>query len=370
MKTPMNKGVIVMDISFIDSNFKSTFTAPEDLKWFSPLFSPFSLHGVYYEESEKRFRRMPQSIADNVNEGVQFLSWHTAGGRVRFKTDSPFVAIKTVEPYTWFMSHMTTVGECGFSLFSSEGYTGTFVPPSNIIMENDCSGKMAYDGIVYTKGKKETFSLYFPLYNGVNELYIGLKEGCVLEKADDYKYKKPVVFYGSSITQGACAAKPGDDYVNRLSALLDADIINLGFSGSARAEDVMINYLCSLNPSVFVIDYDHNAPDVDYLDKTHYKLYKAVRDAHPKTPIVFITMPTFKGFSKLSSAKERKDVIYKTYKTALSSGDKNVYFISGDGFFGNNREWECGIADGIHPNSFGFYLMAKAVYPTLKKILK
>ena len=359
-----------MDITKIDTNFQTTFTAPEGLKWASALSAPFSLHGVYYEKHEKRFRRMPQNVADNVNEGVKFLSWHTAGGRLRFKTDSPFVAIRTTEPYEWFMSHMTTVGECGFTLFSDKGYTGTFVPPSNIIMEHDGSGKMAFDGICDTDGEKHTYTLYFPLYNGVNELYIGLKEGCALEKADDYKHKKPVLFYGSSITQGACASKPGDDYVNRLSALLDTDIINLGFSGSALAEDTMIDYLCSLDPSVFVLDYDHNAPDAEYLNKTHYKLYKALRDTHADTPIVFITMPKFTGHTKLSPAKERYEVIEKTYLRAKKAGDKKVYFISGDGFWGKNREWECGVADGIHPNSFGFYLMAKAVYPTLKKILK
>ena len=362
-----------MDIRKIDKNFQTSFSAPEDLEWYSALSAPFSLHGVYYEHSEKRFRRLKASVAESVNEGVKELSLHTAGGRLRFKTDSPYVAVRAAEPYTWFMPHMTLVGQCGFTLFDNGGYVGTVIPGSDLIMQNGGKNTIEFDALHYATVScgLSDYTLYFPLYNGVNELYIGLKKGCELLPADEYAHPQPMVFYGSSITQGGCASKPGDDYVNRLSALLDTDIINLGFSGSARAEKTMADYLASLDPSVFVLDYDHNAPNAEHLKNTHYPLYKTIREKHKDTPIVFITMPVFNDRLKLGDyVSERYKVIEETYIRAKKEGDENVYFISGEGLMGSKKEWECGTVDGCHPDSLGFYLMAEAVKPVLENILK
>ena len=128
----------------------------------------------------------------------------------------------------------------------------------------------------------------------------------------------------------------------------------------------MADFIAAQDASVFVMDYDYNAPDVAHLQRTHYPLYKTIRAAHPTTPIVFITMPTFSGRSQ----KERYAVIEETYRRAREEGDENVYFVSGDGSVGQSAtDGEWGTVDGCHPDSLGFYLMAKNLYPTLDAIL-
>lgn len=115
----------------------------------------------------------------------------------------------------------------------------------------------------------------------------------MLKQAPKYAVKKPVVYYGSSITQGACASRPGNCYESILSRRLDCDYINLGFSGSAKGEDAIVDYIIGLDMSVFVMDYDYNAPTPEHLEKTHSKMFKAIRAEHPTLPIIIMPRPKF-----------------------------------------------------------------------------
>lgn len=355
-----------MDITKFDKNFSVNFEEPADIEWYDVRELPFSLHGVFYAESEGIYRRMPKAVAEATGEGVAYLSKNTAGGRVRFATDSPYVAIKAVEPYVVPFSHMTILGQCGFSLYAEDRFEGRYMPSFESIVQGKEAGTFSFGGICYRKASLAEMTLFFPLYNGVHALYIGLKKGSVIETVT-YKHRDPIVFYGSSITQGGCASKPGDDYISRLSMRLHTDIVNLGFSGSALAEDAMIEYLCGLQPSVFVLDYDHNAPNTDYLEKTHDRLYRAVRAAHPNTPIVLMSAPCFQGATEQDTwYADRCRLIKRNYDRAIDEGDTALYFVSGDGMFGDE---ESGTVDGCHPNSVGFYRMANAVGEVLAKLL-
>ena len=200
-------------------------------------------------------------------------------------------------------------------------------------------------------------------------MYIGLKKGCVLQPPKAYKHTAPVLFYGSSITQGGCASKPGDDYIGRLSRALDTDFINLGFSGSAYAEQVIAEYIASQKASVFVLDYDHNAPTVEYLQKTHFELYKKVRMANLTAPIIMMTMPTVEGCENRPWYKARREEILKSFAKAKAQGDTNLYLIDCYGCLGAMENGESGTVDDCHPNSLGFLRMAERVYPVLNKLL-
>ena len=360
-----------MDIKKLDKNFDMTFVAPEDLEWFSIEEAPFSLHGVTYSKEEGLYRRLPKAVAEATSEGVAFLSKNTAGGRVRFSTNSPYIAVRMEEPWTAPMSHMTIAGTYGVSLFVNNKFVGT-VMPSYAQIANATNGKIIFDGIKYPYGvgeKAYQAEIFFPLYSAVNSIYIGLKKGCVLQEAKAYKHTAPVLFYGSSITQGGCACKPADDYVNRLSRMLNTEILNLGFSGNAKGERAMAEYIASQNASVFVMDYDYNAPDAEYLAKTHFALYETIRKSHAKTPIIMMTKPAIAGYEYRPGNKERKEVIWNTFAKAKEQGDNNVYFVDCYGCFGEMENGECGTVDDCHPDSLGFLRMAERVYPVLNTLL-
>ena len=209
--------------------------------------------------------------------------------------------------------------------------------------------------------------LQMPLYAKVESFYIGLSKGSTLEGwSEGYTREKPIVFYGSSITQGGCAATSGSDYASRISRRFDSDYINLGFSGSARGEDVMMDYIAGLDMGMFVYDYDHNSPSPEHLEKTHYKGYAKVRAAHPDVPIVMITRPDFIDKGEFVA---RRNVVAATYQRALDEGDKNVYFIDGQKEFATFIRDECTV-DGCHPNDLGFYRMAEVLGTVIEEIWK
>ena len=226
--------------------------------------------------------------------------------------------------------------------------------------------KDSYESIIeFESTARRQITINFPLYSDVKELYIGLKDGCMLKEPKPYKNKKPIVYYGSSITQGACASRPGMSYQEIVSRAFDCDYINLGFAGSAMAEDSMIEYIKNLDMSVFVYDYDHNAPSSEHLEKTHEKMFKAIRRQKPLLPVIIMPRPKY---FLTEGEKIRRDIIQKTYNNAVLSGDKNVYFIDGVALTGLCRD--SGTVDNSHPTDFGFASMAKALSEVIADILQ
>ena len=261
------------------------------------------------------------------------------------------------------LPHMPISGTRGFDLYKEMGgqqsFVGAYIPPLN--SEN------GFAGIVYTKnltGRNVNYVLNFPTYNPVAKLYIGIKEGSKTETPDKYINKKPVVFYDSSITQGGCVSRPGNIYQNYLSRALNMDYLCLGFSGNAKGEKGIAEYMAGLQMCAFVSDYDHNAPEPEHLKRTHFALYQAVRDKNPELPYIMITHPS-KG---INEPVNRQKIIMESYIKALARGDKNVYFIDGDSLFAGYEFDSCTV-DGCHPNDLGFYRMAQGILPIIKGIL-
>lgn len=347
------------DISKIDKNFEIKSQLKEkDIRFYNANEYPFKIYGVFYENG--KFRRMPENIANTVSDGVYDLHTHTAGGRVRFKTDSPYLAINVKMPSVGKMPHFTLSGSAGFDLYlgdTDEKYYGTFVPPFDI---NNGFESIIYFGSV----KMRDITINFPLYSEISDLHIGLRENATIEPPSAYSIEKPIVYYGSSITQGGCASRPGNSYQSIISRKFNTDYINLGFSGNAKGEPEMAEYISNLDMSIFVYDYDHNAPTNEHLNLTHEKLFKTVRAKHPLLPIIILTRPRY-DFGNPDDP--RYNIIKTTYDNAKSSGDRNVYFIDGKTLM-KYPEFD-GTVDGTHPNDWGFASMANALSNILKNIL-
>ena len=349
-------------ITEVDKNFKNKAVFREDMKLYSVKDKPFRLYGFY-----EPYKRIPTEVARNTNDGVLTLHTHTAGGRVRFKTDSEYIAIKVILPDVWLMPHIALTGSCGFDCYTDGVYYGTFVPP---IEYKDFKPGLNIDGgyesiLTFKTKKMRDIIINFPLYNGVTEVYIGLSESASVLEGDRYKHEKPIVYYGSSITQGGCASRPGNSYQSLISRWYDTDFINLGFSGNARAEDAMSDYISELDMSIFVYDYDHNAPNAEFLEKTHYNMYKKIRDKNPKLPIILASAPMKRDNEEWH---HRYEIIKQTYDRAKKDGDENIYLVSGHDMV-ELFDPEIMTVDGCHPNDFGFFCMAKAFAGVIEKLL-
>ena len=62
-----------------------------------------------------------------------------------------------------------------------------------------------------------------------------------------------------------------------ISREFNYDYINLGFSGNAKGEVEIIEYINNLDMSIFVYDYDHNAATLDGLQSAHEKQFLAIQ---------------------------------------------------------------------------------------------
>lgn len=357
-------------IEDIDKNLKNISAQDNEFDWYDvQTTSELCLHGVFHDGVQ--YRRLPDDIACSVSDGVAFLSKHTAGGRVRFQTCSPSIAVRLVLTHDGVMSHMPACGSHSASVYCNGAFCGVLKPSvHDIVRAMDKQEPFVFDGVVNTPLKQRktynAITVCMPLYCGVYKMYIGVKKGYDIRPADKYTHDKPVVFYGSSITQGGCASHAGAEYIALLSNWLDFDYINLGFSGSGRAEPQIVEYLASLDASVFVIDYDHNAPNPEHLQATHYPLYARIREKNPQTPILFLTKP---DCDNDAHGAERRKIIRTTYNRAKKQGDANVYFIDGKRYYGKTHRDICAV-DGCHPTDLGFCKMAKTILPTLKNILE
>ena len=360
-----------MKIEDIDKNLVVETTIEEpDLVWFDAKEAPFLLHGLIYDAEMGCYTRMPQKIAEGISAGVSgSLNRCTAGGRVRFRTDSTYIAIRAVMKNGNPMCHMPLTGQSGFDIYrrldGHDTYYRSFVPPRGMT-EGYSSGH-------FTDGEYRDYTINFPLYDGVKELYIALKRTARLSPPTPYEQELPVVYYGSSITQGGCASRPGNSYQAIISRHLSVDHVNLGFSGNGKGEPQMAEYIASLPMIVFVMDYDHNARSNQHLTDTHSAFYRIVREKNPTLPIVLVSAPDVllhePERNPLNNYVDRREIIRRTYLDALDAGDRNIYFIDGGELFAG-EEWDACTVDGCHPNDLGFYRMAMRIEEALRPLLQ
>jgi len=307
--------------------------------------------------STEEFVRLPKEVLKKVDR-LKGLSHNTSGLRVRLYTDSLNVRIVSDNNNISQYAHIPISAHSGYDVYINNVFKINVRP---------LYGKSSMDETIELQQKKKMnlIDIYFPLYNNVESLSFELDENALIKKAE--KPLKPILFYGSSITQGGCASRPGNSYTNMLSIMLERNIINLGFSGNARGDMPIAEYIGSLDLAAFVYDYDHNAPDTDFLKRTHEPFFKKLRSLKPDLPIIMMSRPGFEKWGE--TATNNTVVVMTTYLNALKAGDKNVYFIDGKTLFGTYGRDRCTV-DGTHPNDIGFERMAESLLPVLKEILE
>ncbi len=351
-----------IDIYAKTYKFETSFEE-KDVLFYNVKKDPFRIYGLYDYKRQEVYRRLPEAVANATNQGVAELALDTAGGRLRFSTDSPYVIIKVDMPNISHFPHMSLTGTASIDVYIDDDGGSHFVKAA----KPDISITDGYEFIVRFKTRKtRCLTVNFPSYNHVNALFVGVAETAKIGYGKEYANKKPIVFYGSSITQGACSSRPGLIYQNMISRRYNLDYINLGFSGSGRAELPIVSYMASINMLAFVSDYDHNAPNAEYLRETHFRMYEMIREAHPDIPYIMISKP---DFNIDSPDLDRRDVIIDSYRRARELGDTNVYYIDGEGLFRGPLA-DCCTVDGCHPNDLGFSFMADKIGRVLERAFR
>ena len=338
--------------------------AKEPFSW-RPV-SPEQVEGKGWTATAAPFDRFPAAAEKRVRPAVWKLSRDSAGICVDFTTDATTIAVRwTLASRQLAKPHMAATGVSGLDLYVRMGdqwqFGGTARPTQIPTNQTTIATGLAADS--------KQCRIYLPLYNGVASLEIGTPANATF-KFSGGRREKPIVFYGTSITHGGCASRPGMSYPAILGRRLDMPVVNLGFSGNGKCEPEVAELLGELDPALFVIDpLPNNMPA--QAAKLLPRFLDVLRDARPETPILLISSPHYAD-GPVVAAKARRGtdadrVVAKIHRERLEAGDKNLYFTLGADFTGNGGD---ATVDGTHPTDLGFMQMADAFEPPIRRALQ
>lgn len=332
------------------------------MKAYSVFEKPIKVFGIPNFERDKKLTRLPDEVIKQV-PSLEFLGRRCPGGRLGFKTNSKVFTVR--------IKLKTLSVDVGMSIYSCQSafvFVGERQISKFLGQVNPCNYENLEFERTFTKsGEMEDVLVLLPRNEIIENIEILIEDNAQILPPAPYKYSKPILYYGSSITEGGIACSISNAYNAIISRHLDVDYINFGFSGNAKGELAMADYINTLDFSIFVYDYDHNAPTVEHLKATHEVFFKRIREKHPSVPVVMLTRPCA---SYMADEIARREIVKATYENAIKNGDKNVYFIDGESFFKDFCDKELCFIDTIHPNDLGFYRMAQVIEPVIKGILE
>lgn len=336
--------------------------AAAEVRWLD--VKTLRVEGQGWSDVKSPFDRLPAKAENLVRAPVWGLSHDSAGILVRFRTDAKEIRARwTLRKKNLALPHMPATGVSGLDLYVN--FNGTWRWIGNGRPEVfPLNEKTLVTGLT---AEQRDYLLYLPLYNGVEAVEIGVADDVKIS-APAATLQKPVVFYGTSILQGGCAARPGMAYPSIIGRMLNWPTINLGFSGNGKSELEMAKLMAELDPAAYVLDSLPNLSGAEDLARVE-PFIKVLRDAHPQTPIVLVENVMYQGWRLLAGRRksfEDKNIHLRALYERLKQTDTNLFYVEAEHLFGDDDE---ATVDGTHPTDIGFKRMADAIAPTVLRAL-
>ncbi len=343
--------------------FKSL-RAAEPTRWITFPDAVFEVDGLpWFSENAPDLFRLPKRLKDVVRPPVWSLATHPSGGRIRFRSDCTTLRIRLEYPDLSRMQNMHTYGQSGVDLYIDGHYVRTAIPSDTTYVEFTY-----FEGI----GKRtRDLTLYLSLYKGVRVHAIGVNPEAQIQPHPPFILDKPVVYYGTSITQGGCASRPGMSYPAIIGRELNIDYVNLGFSGNGKGDPEVARAMTEIDAACYVLDFGLNNRTADSLAVVFGPFLDILRREKPEIPVIAVSPPHYtQGFPFYTdnpNNSRMRDVILEEIATRIRRGDRLLYFVDGYDLLG--PELADGVVDGGHPNDLGFRAMADGLIPTIVRVL-
>jgi hypothetical protein len=334
---------------------KATPSSDGDTLWYDGKL--IGVEGRAWSDTQSFYDRLPARAEGKVPKRVWELSHHSAGLCLRFSTDAATLQVRwTLASDELAMLHMPATGVSGVDLYAKQDGQWRFV--------GNGRPKGVSNTAKFTVPRNAEILLYLPLYNGVKSVEIGIPKDRALSTPDAaaIQQRKTIVFYGTSITQGGCASRPGMAFTAIVGRRLDAAVVNLGFSGSGKMEPEMADLLAGLDPSLFVLDCVGNMTVKEVSERIE-PFVKKLREAHADTPILLTDDSAY----RTASPTEKGRAIRAAYEGLTSQGVKNFHFLPKEGTLGDDGE---ATVDGIHPSDLGMMREADAFTQAIRPLLE
>lgn len=321
----------------------------DDIKYFGE--DSFLLEGTDIADSlkENKYDRLPASYKGFVREPVWNLSKNSAGLSIRFLSNSSVITAKWELLNNFSMNHMPDTGTKGIDLYFKNNdkwqYINTGIPTG---FNNE------YRLIDNMDNELREYKIFLPLYDGIKNIEIGVDNSSFIQKPKKSE-RKPIIFYGTSITQGACASRPGMAHTNIISRMLDRNVINFGFSGNGRMEYPISKLISESEPAFYVIECMPNMYPPDLVSSNTIPLVDVIRSKNPNTPIVLVDLFTSPintlDKNAVKGTNEMNNALKNEYKKMIDKGYQNIIYIESSNALGNDFE---GTVDAVHFTDLGF----------------
>ena len=324
----------------------------------------FTIIGRFH--SQKNYARFPDKYENTLREEVWSLGQHSAGISIRFRSNSPFIAVRWSVKNDASMDHMPLTGIKGVDLYSYVDGKWKYINTGRV------KGKSNEYMMVRGAGNVDReYLLNLPLYDGADTVSIGVSSNADIGNPRELYLtsRKPVIYYGSSIAQGGCASRPGLLFTNILARSIDRPFINMGFSGNGTFDLSVGDALCESEAALYVIDCNPNTRKELIYDRAVELVMKLHRE-RPEVPVLLVeAFPYTNGFTKPADAENAKKnmELKRAFETLKNAGIKNIHYRKGDDLIGYDFE---GTVDGVHPNDIGMLRIAEALEPTIRKLVK
>lgn len=327
------------------------------------------IEGQGWAEVDSPYDRLPTMAKSAVRKRIWDLAGDSTGLSVRFRTNAQSILARwTLRSPELGMNHMPATGVSGLDLYVRTESGGWHWLAVGVPM-GETTTTTHIEGLL--PGKRD-YILYLPLYNGVKSLEVGIPKETVLEQSPPRASAaaKPVVFYGTSITQGGCASRPGMCYSAILGRRLDRPTINLGFSSNGTMDLEMARLIAEIDSAAIVVDCVPNMTPEMVVQRTQ-PFVKKIRENRPTVPILLVEDRTFADSflvpAKQSQHAATRSALRKAYESLVGEGDRNLGYLSGDSMLAQDGE---DTVDGSHVTDLGFVHISDAMTVPLQKLLK
>lgn len=336
------------------------------LRWIAP--ANLEIDGLpWFKQNGGEFFRLSAQSEQKFPTEVWNLAKSPSGARVRLRTDSSVLAIRLEYPSPPDMRNMHAFGQTGVDLYVDGSYWGT------AIADQEAAPGKIYEHVYFDlRGqprREREITIYLSLYKPVKVLGIGVDSEAKVAPAKPFAIARPIVFYGTSITQGGCASRAGNSYQAILGRMLNLDFVNLGFSGNGKGEPALARATAEIDAAAYILDFAQNNPTVESLSEVYGPFIDILRSKHPETPIVVVT-PIFsarESQGRDARLEGMREHIRRVASARIAAGDAHLEIVEGTDLLGPGRA--DGLVDGTHPNDLGFQWMAEGLATRLRKML-
>ncbi|MDL2222006.1 SGNH/GDSL hydrolase family protein [Parabacteroides sp. OttesenSCG-928-N08] len=340
--------------------------------WYNPIEAGFPTiqNQGWTEEIGNPFARLPERAQQQVRPPLWELSRNSAGLSLSFYSNAPTITVRYGVTGGFNMPHMPTLGVSGIDLYARNS-DGAW---------SYCAPHYAFgDTIRYTFTITERdryhqrgfeYRLFLPLYNSVEWMEIGVPESAELSFIP-LSLEKPILLYGTSVTQGGCASRPAMAWGNILQRAIDLPVINLGFSGNGRLEPELLDLITEIDARLYLLDClanlgGRNEEELVELIRHAVHRIRAKRTA----PILLMEHAGLSDVATHRHHKEELERVNRANKTAynllIEEGIDQLYYLTHEEI----ALPEEGCVDGVHPTDLGMQAIADAVENRLRETLK